>query len=90
MVTNTKHTLNKSCSCRSCLRGRGSSFGQVVRNANNRKLRRQGKQALSTVREPQPHGPRCAQRFHGAAECDCGEADAQDAALGPISSPYTD
>lgn len=24
------------------------------------------------------HGPRCAQRFHGAAECDCGKAD-QDA-----------
>lgn len=21
------------------------------------------------------HGPRCAQRFHGAAECDCGKAD---------------
>lgn len=28
-------------------------------------------------REPQSHGPLCLQRFHGAAECDCGEADAQ-------------
>jgi len=27
------------------------------------------------------HGPMCAQRFHGAAECDCGKAD------GPTPEP---
>lgn len=47
MVTNTKHTMNKSCSCSQCMRGRGSSAGQLVRKKNNRKLRRIGKQALA-------------------------------------------
>mgnify|MGYP001603510845 CR=1 FL=1 len=51
MVTNTKHTLNKSCSCRMCRLGRGSSFGQVVRAKNNRKLRRTGKQTLDKARK---------------------------------------
>ena len=32
--------------------------------------------------EDSPHGPRCAQRFHGASECDCGKADALRAQTG--------
>lgn len=68
MTTNTKHTMNKSCSCRMCRLGRGSNAGQLVRKANNRKLRRKGKQALDRV-------------ARGTAE---------DAVLGPITSPYTD
>jgi hypothetical protein len=32
--------------------------------------------AISTDDEPAQHGPRCGQRSHGAAECDCGVADA--------------
>mgnify|MGYP001593115029 CR=1 FL=1 len=51
MVTNTKHTLNKSCSCAQCLRGRGSEAGKVVRARNNRKLRRIGKQTLDKARK---------------------------------------
>jgi hypothetical protein len=51
MVTNTKHTLNKSCSCRMCRLNRGSGYGQTVRTANNRRLRRKGKQALDAVKQ---------------------------------------
>lgn len=51
MVTNTKHTLNKSCSCRMCRLGRGRPAGQLVRQKNNRKLRRRGKQELAAVRD---------------------------------------
>ena len=51
MVTNTKHTMNKSCSCRMCRLNRGSAFGQTVRKKNNRKLRRTGKQALDRARK---------------------------------------
>jgi hypothetical protein len=45
-VNNSKHTMHKSCSCSMCKRGRGSSFGQEVRRANERKLRRLAKEAL--------------------------------------------
>jgi hypothetical protein len=51
MVTNTKHTLNKSCSCRMCRRGRGSVWGQQVHRSTNRKLRHEGKAKLAEARK---------------------------------------
>ncbi len=42
------------------------------------RFRRAARAAVHAMeREPHPHGATCAQRFAPAAECDCGEADAQ-------------
>ena len=37
------------CGCRSCRRGAGSPFGQLIHKAGNRKIRRATRQALRTL-----------------------------------------
>jgi hypothetical protein len=40
--------------------------------------------------DTEPHGPRCAQRFHGAAECDCEVAEGADTRSQRLTRAFAD
>ena len=44
-----KAVFHKGCSCEQCKRGKGSKWGHMTQNANERKLRRTSKKALNDV-----------------------------------------